>query len=323
MTSRTAMVQSSVALSDFEAAAKRIRGRVRRTPLLDVDPVMERPGGAQSLHLKLECLQPTGSFKVRGASNTAAMLSEAERGRGLITASGGNHGLGVAYAARDAGVPAIVFVPASTPEKKREAIRALGADVIVEGEVWDDANAAALSRAEADGMTYIHPFADSRVIAGQGTIALEILAAEPDVDTLVVAIGGGGLIAGVATAAKLLKPGIRVIGVEPVGAPTHLESRRAGKVITLDRIETAAGTLAPRRSDALNVGLITRSVDEIVLVSDDAMRLAAQWLWRECGIAAELSGAASVAALAEGLVPDAGMVSAIVCGAGTDGIGQG
>ncbi len=314
------IVQEPLPLSAFQAAAARIEGRVRKTPLLDVEPVMDSPGGARSLFLKLENLQPTGSFKVRGASNTAAVLTDQERARGLITASGGNHGLGVAYAAMNAGVPALIFVPSSTPEKKREAIGKLGADVIVEGAVWDDANAAALARAEADGMTYIHPFADTRVIAGQGTIALEVLSAMPEIDTLVVAIGGGGLIAGVATAAKLLKPSIRVIGVEPTGAPTHLESRRAGRVVTLDRIETEAGTLAPRRSDALNVSLITESVDEIVLVSDQAMREAAGWLWRECGVAAELSGAASVAALAEGLVPEGGVVSAIVCGAGTDGL---
>jgi threonine dehydratase len=309
-------------LQAFQAAQQRIAGRARRTPLIDAAPVKEDPAPGARLLLKLDNLQPTGSFKVRGASNTLMTLTDAQKQAGLITASGGNHGLGVAYAAAMAGCPAVIYLPTSTPQAKAEKLRSWGADVVSVGEVWDEANVAALAHAERSGMTYIHPFADPRVIHGQGTSALEILEDAPETEILLVAIGGGGLIAGVAAAAKAVKPDIAIIGIEPTGAPTHFESRRAGEVITLDRIETRAGTLAPRRSDALNFALIQAHVDDIVLVSDDAMEEAARWLWFELGIAAELSGAAAIAALMTGAVtvPEGKTVAAIVCGAGTDGI---
>ena len=309
-------------LQAFQAAQQRIAGRARRTPLIDAAPVKEDPAPGARLLLKLDNLQPTGSFKVRGASNTLMTLTDAQKQAGLITASGGNHGLGVAYAAAMAGCPAVIYLPTSTPQAKSEKLRSWGADVVSVGAVWDEANVAALAHAERSGMTYIHPFADPRVIHGQGTSALEILEDAPETDILLVAIGGGGLIAGVAAAAKAVKPDIAIIGIEPTGAPTHFESRRAGEVITLDRIETRAGTLAPRRSDALNFELIQTHVDDIMLVSDDAMEEAARWLWFELGIAAELSGAAAIAALMTGAVtvPEGKTVAAIVCGAGTDGI---
>jgi len=313
---------SDFSLDAFRAAEARIMSRARATPLFDARPVRDDPCPGANLLLKLENLQPTGSFKVRGASNTLATLSDAEKAAGLTTASGGNHGLGVAYAAALAGAPSVIYLPTSTPEAKARKLETWGAEVRWEGAVWDEANVAALSHAAASGMTYIHPFADARVIQGQGTVALEVLDTAPEVDTLLVAIGGGGLIAGTAAAAKAMKPGIRVIGIEPVGAPTHLESRRAGEVITLEKIETKAGTLAPRRSDQLNFELIQQHVDDIVLVEDPDMEAAARWLWREFAIATELSGAAAIAALMTGAVkPEAGStVCAIVCGAGTDGM---
>jgi threonine dehydratase len=172
--------------------------------------------------------------------------------------------------------------------------------VVISGEVWDDSNQAALQCAAADGLAYIHPFADPAVIAGQATIGLEILEQNPDVDTLLVAIGGGGLISGIAIATKVLKPGILIIGVEPTGAPTLHDSIAVGRVIKLASIDTAAVTLAPRRSDGLNLAIIRENVERIVLVEDHEMREAARWLWREAGIAAELSGAAAVAALLAG-----------------------
>ncbi|MEO9904398.1 threonine/serine dehydratase [Nisaea sp.] len=309
-------------LADFKAAADRIRGKVRRTPLLDAIALKSDPVPGARLLLKLENLQPTGSFKVRGATNTVMSLTEEERARGLITASGGNHGLGVAFGARMTGSPAVIYLPSSTPPSKVEKLKSLGAETVIEGAVWDDANKAALARAESDGVTYIHPFADPRVIAGQGTIALELLDDAPEIDTLIVAIGGGGLISGVATAAKLLKPGIKVIGVEPTGAPTHHTARAVGHLVTLDKIETAAGTLAPRSSAALNFELISKNVDELVLVSDAEMKTAAEWLWEETGLSAELSGAAAQAALMTGkvYVPAGSTVAVIVCGAGTDGL---
>lgn len=307
---------------DFEAAAERIRGKVRRTPTLEAVALKDDPAPGARLLLKLENLQPTGSFKVRGATNTVMSLSAEEKKRGLITASGGNHGLGVAFGARMSSCPAVIYLPESTPAVKAKKLEALGAEVIIHGAVWDDANAAALERAEKDGLTYIHPFADPRVIAGQGTTALEMLADNPEIDTLLVAIGGGGLIAGVATAAKATKPDIKVIGIEPVGAPTHHAARAAGHLVTLDKIETQAGTLAPRSSAEINFELISKNVDDLVLVTDADMKSAAEWLWKEAGIAAELSGAAALAALRTGAVtaPADSSIGVIVCGAGTDGI---
>lgn len=309
-------------LEAFRAAQWRLVGRARRTPLIDAAPVRENPAPGARLLLKLDNLQPTGSFKVRGASNTLMTLNDAQKAAGLITASGGNHGLGVAYAAAKAGCPAVIYLPTSTPAAKAEKLKSWGAEVISIGDVWDEANVAALERAEATGMTYIHPFADPRVIHGQGTAALEILDDAPETDILLVAIGGGGLIAGAAAAAKAMKPGITVIGIEPTGAPTHFKSREAGEVITLEKIETRAGTLAPRRSDPLNFDLIQSHVDDIVLVSDADMERAAKWLWYELGIAAELSGAAAIAALMTSAIeaPEGSTVAAIVCGAGTDGL---
>ena len=190
--------------------------------------------------------------------------------------------------------------------------------------MWDDANAAALESARRDGLSYVHPFADPLVIAGQGTVGLEIVEQMERVDTVVVAIGGGGLIAGVAAAAKAMNPDIRVIGVEPNGAPTLYESLRAGRVVTLDAVDTAANTLAPRRSAEINFALIRDHVDDIVLVGDGEMRQAARWLWREMGVAAELAGAASLAALRQGRIdmPPGARVCAVVSGTGDAGMGD-
>lgn len=308
-------------LDDVRRAAERITGWVRPTPLLEAAPAREHAVIAAQLVLKLESLQVTGSFKARGACNALAALEPAALANGVVTASGGNHGLAVAYAGWIAGVPATIYLPTTVPAAKQRKLQAWGAQVVVEGDVWDDSNAAALRHAARHGMAYLHPFANPLVIAGQGTVATEILDTAPDVDTLLVAIGGGGLISGIAVAARAMKPGIRIIGVEPTGAPTLLRSLEAGRPAVLDRIDTAAGTLAPRSTDPLNFGIIQRSVERIVLVSDTAMREAAAWLWFEHGVAAELSGAAAVAALLTGVYhPAPGeRVYAVVCGAGTDG----
>jgi len=354
-------------INEIRAAAERIRGFVRRTPLLAALPAPSLPTpaspgeranrpsavgpeesgrwaargggapgrpparagvpgvgwGARGLRLKLEALQVTGSFKPRGAINAVFALPRERLGRGIVTASGGNHGLAVAYAGWATGVPATIFLPRSVAADKIARLDAWGARVVIAGEVWDDSNRAALQHAAAESLAYIHPFADPDVIAGQGTVGVEILDDAPDLDTILVAVGGGGLISGVAIAAKAAKPGIRILGVEPVGAPTLHDSLAAGCLVELPRLDTAAVTLAPRRSEALNLGIIRRTVERIVLVEDAEMRMAARWLWQEMGIAAELSGAAAVAALLAGhyrAAPDE-RVCAIVCGAGTDGIG--
>jgi threonine dehydratase len=274
------------------------------------------------LTLKLENLQVTGSFKARGATNKVLSLTPQEAARGLVTASGGNHGLGVAFAGRLAGVPATIYLPANVPPAKGEKLERWGARVVWEGEVWDDANRAALEAARREGLTYVHPFADPEVIAGQGTVGLETLEDAPGTDLFIVAIGGGGLISGVASAVRALAPGARVVGVEPTGAAKIHESLRAGRVVELPAVTTAANTLAPRRSDEMNFEIIRRTVEGVVLVSDEEMREAARWLWFEAGVAAELSGAAAVAALLNARIRLEGVRSAcaIVCGAGTDGL---
>ena len=309
-------------INEVRDAAERIRGFVRRTPLLPAAPVKEQPGLARELLLKLEALQVTGSFKARGAINAVFALPPERLRRGIVTASGGNHGLAVAYAGRAAEVSATIFLPRSVAADKIAKLDAWGARVVIAGEVWDDSNRAALQHAEIEGLAYIHPFADPHVIAGQGTIALEICEEAPDLDTLLVAIGGGGLISGIAIAAKALKPRIRIIGVEPFGAPTLHQSLAADRLVELTSLDTAAVTLAPRRSEPLNFAIVRQAVERIVLVEDAEMRAAARWLWHEIGVAAELSGAAAVAALLSGRYrPMVGeRVCAIVCGAGTDGM---
>jgi threonine dehydratase len=312
-----------IELSDVRAAAERIQGRVRHTPLLAAAPMRSRIADGYELALKLECLQVTGSFKARGAISKLTSLSAAEVARGLITASGGNHGAAVAYAGWVAGTPATVFVPDNVAPLKAQKIEGWGARIEVEGSVWDESNRAALALAEREGLTYVHPFADPAVMAGQGTVALEILAEAPEVDTLLVAIGGGGLIAGIAVAAKALKPEIRIIGVEPEGAPTLHASVEAGRVVELAEITTAVPTMAARRTEAVNLDLVQRHVEDIILVTDDEMRDAARRLWLEHGLAVDLSGAASLALLTSNKFhPRPGeKVCALICGAGTDGFG--
>ncbi len=340
-------------LATFEAAQARIAGLVRPTPLARMRAGPPSLGGADSrrgllelpvtpfapglrlpsgeppvglrrdVFAKLETLQVTGSFKARGAVNRVLALDDVA---GIVTASGGNHGLAVAYAGRCVGAETTVFLPSRTSEAKARRIERWGATVVRVGDVWDDAHEAAVEHARSSGQTYVHPFADDEVIAGQGTIALEVLTAAPEIDLLVVAIGGGGLVAGVATAAKLLRPDLRVVGVEPTGAPTLLESVRAGRVISLSEIRTAASTLAPRSTHPRNLELVRRFVDDIVLVTDDEMREAARFLLREAGIGAELSGAAALAAVLYDRIGlderTAKNPCILVCGAGSDAIAE-
>ncbi|MDO8434380.1 MAG: threonine/serine dehydratase [Candidatus Binatus sp.] len=313
---------SEITIREIREAATRIKGYVRRTPLMSCSPVRDAVNRAESLQLKLECLQVTGSFKARGAVNKLKSLTPDATARGIITASGGNHGLAVAYAGRLARVPATIYLPVTVSEEKIHKLNRWDARLVIEGASWDDSNRAALAVAERDGMAYFHPFADPVIIAGQGTIGLEILEDAPDIDTIVVAIGGGGMISGVAIAAHAIRPGIRIIGVEPVGAATVYKSIKAGHRIELEKIETAAGPLGARASEQLNLDLVQEHVSEIFLVTDDEMRNAARWLWFELGIAAELAGAAAVATiLGSHYRPAEGeRVCAVVCGSGTDGI---
>ncbi len=313
---------SEITIREIREAAARISGYVRRTPLMSCRPVREAAALADSLQLKLECLQVTGSFKARGAVNKLKSLTSDATARGIITASGGNHGLAVAYAGRLANVPTTIYLPVTVGEEKIRKLKRWDARLLIEGASWDDSNRAALAVAEREQMAYFHPFADPVIIAGQGTIGLEILEDVPDIDTIVVAIGGGGLISGIAIAAHAIRPGIKIIGVEPVGAATVYKSIQAGHLIELEKIETAAGPLGARASEQLNIDLVRQHVAEIFLVTDDEMKNAARWLWFELGIAAELAGAAAVATILGGHYrPAPGeRVCAVVCGSGTDGI---
>ena len=239
----------AVGLADIEAAAQRISGAVRRTPLLAAAPAGRFAEAAANLQLKLENLQVTGSFKARGAANKVLSLPPEEAKLGLVTASGGNHGMAVAWAGGRAGVATTVFLPTRTAAEKAERIAAYGARVVRAGELWDDAHREAVAFAEREGQVYVHAFDDPAVVAGQGTIALEVLAEAPETELLVVAVGGGGLISGIGVAAKALRPDVRIVGVEPEGAPTLHDSLRAGKVVELDdvRDRSAHPRRAPQR----------------------------------------------------------------------------
>jgi len=309
-------------ITDVQLAAERIAPYVRRTPLVRARCVKENWLGEAELLLKLECLQVTGSFKPRGATNKLLSLSEADVRRGIITASGGNHGLAVAYAGWLAKTRTTVYVPENVSPDKKQKLAAWGASVEVRGRHWHEANQEALAVAARDGLAYFHPFADPVVIAGQGTVALEVLDQAPEVDTLLVAIGGGGLISGVALAAKAIRPSIRIVGIEPTGAATLFESVRAGQVVELPGITTQVPTLAALKTEPINLEFVQRFVDDLVLIEDDDMRKAARWLWFEMGLAADMSGAASVAALLGGKVraEKGERVCALVCGAGPDGL---
>lgn len=311
-----------IGLDDIRAAAVRIAPHVRRTPVIEVTAALQPPTEAR-LFLKLENLQVTGSFKARGATNKLLSMPPEAVARGIVTASGGNHGLAVARAARMAGVSARVHVPRSTTAEKIDKLGRWGAQVSVSGATWNDADAVAQLDAAQEGAAYFHPFADPAVVAGQGTAALELLHDAPDIDTVLVAIGGGGLIAGMSVALKALRPDIRIIGIEPEGSPTLKACCDAGALVGLDRITSRVATMSCARTDAAVFELVRRHVDEIVLVSDADMEAAAAWAWFEFGIAADLSGAAAIAALRAGRVALAAdcVAGALVCGAGRDGMG--
>jgi len=312
----------TVTLEDVQKAAGRIAPSTRRTPLVEARCTTEHPYPTGRLMLKLECLQVTGSFKARGAVNKLLSLRPEEIHRGIVTASGGNHGLAVAYAGWLGKTSATIYLPENASAEKVKKLERWGARVRIHGRQWHEANREALAAAEHEGLTYIHPFADPVIIAGQGTAGLELLEQASEVDEIVVAVGGGGLISGVALTAKRLRPSIRVVGVEPTGAATLWESRKAGRVVPLAAITTRVPTLAAQATEAINFELVQRFVDDLVLIEDEAMAVAARWLWFEMGIAADLSGAAAVAALMTGAVkPDPGRtVCAIVSGAGPEGI---
>jgi threonine dehydratase len=312
-----------IELEDVRVAEKRIAGLVRRTPVMEAT-ALQKPVSEARVSLKLELLQATGSFKARGATNKLRATPSDQLAKGIVTASGGNHGLATARAGRLASVPTTIFLPKNVSPAKLAKLKDWGAEIRIVGKVWDESNVAALEFAEKTGAAYFHPFADPLIAAGQGTLGLEILDDLPSIDTILVAIGGGGLISGLSVAMKALKPSLRIIGIEPVGAPTLHDSLKAGRVVTLDKVTTCVPTMAAARTDERVFELVRKHVETIVLLTDEEMKEAARWLWFELGIAADLSGAASVAALMSGKFKPAAdsHVCALICGAGPDGIAE-
>jgi threonine dehydratase len=311
----TLATESLVSHAKIVAACEVIRGRLHQTPTMTSAFLSSRVGAP--VHLKLELFQKTGSFKPRGVLNRLASLSDAERRQGLITLSAGNHAQAVAWAAREYGVRATVVMPTRAMKAKVDATRGYGGDVLLTD---GDLLATALELQRERNLTLVHPFDCPFVIAGQGTLGLELVEQVPDVETVVVGVGGGGLISGVAAAVKAVKPNARVIGVEPVGAPGMSESLRKGEPVRLDRLDTIADGLAAPFAGRLNYLHVRELVDEIVLVTDDEIVAAIPVLMERCKIVPEPAGAAAVAALLSGKVtPTPGSTTvAIVSGGNID-----
>lgn len=289
-------------LESFEEAAEIVKQVTQETKLVKSSYFSELTGN--KVFFKPENMQRTGAYKVRGAYYKISTLSDEERGKGLITASAGNHAQGVAYAAHKYGVKAVIVMPTTTPLIKVERTKGYGAEVILHGDVYDEACAYALELAEEKGYTFIHPFDDEDVIAGQGTLGLEILDQLEDVDAVVIPIGGGGLISGVAFAIKQLKPEVRVYGVQANGAASMKAAVADGKIETLKRVQTIADGIAVKTPGDLTFDLVNQYVDDIVTVTDDEIALAILTLLEQQKLIAEGAGAVPVAAVMAGKIPD-------------------
>jgi threonine dehydratase len=290
-----------VTLDDIEAARRLLAPVVRRTPVEGsehLSVLARRP-----VLLKAEHLQRTGSFKIRGAYHRIARLDRAQRDAGVVAASAGNHAQGVALAASLLGVKSTIFMPATAPFPKVAATRGYGAEVVLTGNVFDDCLTGAFEHAEQTGATFVSPFDDPLVIAGQGTIGLELAEQAPQAGTVVVAVGGGGLISGVAAALKALRPAIRVIGVEAEGAASMTASLAAGKVATLERVDTMADGIAVKRVSDLTLAHVSALVDEIVTVSEEDLSRALLVLLERSKAVVEPAGAAPLAAALAGKLP--------------------
>jgi threonine dehydratase len=277
-------------------AAARIAPHVRHTPT-ERSPALSQLAGRE-VYLKLENLQRTGAFKIRGALNALTRLDAAKRAAGVVTASAGNHGQGVAFAAQLVGAPATVVLPQGVPLAKLTAIQRSGAETVLADGGYDEAHAVALEIARERGRTYVHAFDDDDVIAGQGTVALEMLEDADDLDTLVVPVGGGGLIAGIALAASERKPRLRIIGVQSDSASAFAESFRAGRV-TESAAATIADGIAVRRPAERTLAIVRKYVDDVITVSDQAIARAIVVLLERTKMLAEGAGAAGIAAVLE------------------------
>nr|WP_315125891.1 threonine ammonia-lyase [uncultured Capnocytophaga sp.] len=282
-------------LQDFTDARENLQKVLLPTHLI-YSPIFSEESG-NKIFIKPENLQKTGAFKIRGAYNKIRKLSEEEKRRGVIASSAGNHAQGVAYAARELGIKAVIVMPKTTPLIKVEFTKKYGAEVILYGDVYDDAYQKAKELEAQEGYVFVYPFNDADVLEGQGTIALEILEELPQTEVIVVPIGGGGLISGIACAAKQLKPDIKIIGVEPSGAASATEALKKNKIITLPEANTIADGTAVKRIGELNFQYIKEYVDEVVTVDDYELTEAFLLLVEKHKIIAENSGILPMAAL--------------------------
>jgi threonine dehydratase len=305
-------------LADVRAARERIAGRLHLTPVMSATRLGQRVG-ASALSLKCESLQKTGSFKVRGALNTVAQLDRDSRARGVITVSAGNHAQALAWASRDAGVPCTVVMPTIASRAKVEASRGYGADVVQHGASSIEAFAHARTLADERKLVFVHPFDDAPIVAGQGTVGLEILEQASDAEIIVVPVGGGGLISGIAIAIKEQRPNVRIYGVEPTGAAAMRRSLDAGRAVRLESLKTLADGLAAPMAGELTFEVVRRYVDDIVLVSDEEIVSAMRELLASTKLLTEGGGAAATAAILTGKIPVQGKrVVSVISGGNVD-----
>lgn len=303
-------------LEDFYQAADRIHGTIRSTPLVKSDWLSAFTGC--EIYLKLECLLITGSFKLRGATNKILSLGEQEKQRGVIAVSSGNHGRAVAYVARHHAIPAVICLPATVPGNKVAAIKDLGAEVLVTGATYDEATEGALQVKEQRGLTMIHPFDDPQVIAGQGTIGLEIMEQQPGIDTVIVPLSGGGLMGGIALAMKSINPSIQAVGVSMDQGAALIESLKAGKVVDIvEQPSLADALLGGLGSDNRHSFRICQAyVDQTALVSEAEIAAGMVFALEREHLVVEGGGAVGIAALLAGKVPALGQRVALVLSGG-------
>ena len=307
-----------ITLSDIRDAHARMAGRLHRTPMVSSSTLAMLAGVAR-FELKCESFQKTGSFKVRGVVNRLSQLDDDARTRGVVTVSAGNHAQALAWGARAEGIRCIVVMPANASSAKVDASRAYGATVIQHGTSMD-AFQKAHELAETEGSTFVHPFDDDRTIAGTGTVSLEILEQTDAPDVIVIPVGGGGLISGMAIAFKESHPATRIIGVEPAGAAVMRQSLDAGRACHMSAPSSIADGLAAPMAGERNFAAVQRYVDDIVLVSDDEIAEAMRLLLTRCKLLAEGAGAAATAALISGKIPLNGSehVVAVLSGGNVD-----
>jgi len=307
-------VQREPTVADLVAARRVVDRYLPRAPL-ERSPLLSAELGGD-IYLKIETFKPTRTFKVRGALNKIASLDDAARRRGVVAASAGSHAQGVAFAASALGAPATVVMPRGVSDTIVRVCRAYGAEVLLEGDVYDDTLALVHQIERDQGKTLVHPYADPLVIAGQGTIGLEILDDLPEVELVVVAVGGGGLITGIALALKSSRRAVQIVGVEPEGADAVGRSVRAGHPVVLDHPQSIADKLVAKSTDALNVDLAARSVDRFVTVSDDDLERASYEYLEALSLLVEPSGAAPLAAVRAGRVDPRGRRTVLVVSGG-------